>query len=459
MGEVICLYGWNEKKARQLCSWVEKNPQRHLLFLEDNPFNVNQVYLHSRIRCIFIFPENEREIFEQIAWEFLYLPFFFEDENHPLIRRFLRIQAEINFRFFDFSDQGEKLLKNFRANLSRPTFLAKSLYKKFKDFPAIICGGGQSLVAARHKVERFQDKALILGCGAGAKQLNEMGIKAHFVAHVDPSCLHTFSSSSVPIFYQLRTDCQVTSQYEASPRFLVEGAGHLPLERFLQNDLGLTEVFEGGWSVGTVGVALAVLMGCNPIILAGIDFFENKPSPGTGSPFVKNRYGENRVSQTDWVLAAEWLDQFALKYPNIQWGTLASDGIKFSSIPFVKLEEELFPPGMTFRIQRLIEQHSSPLLKSPVWQEIFSSIQRCQAYCFKLLKEMEVIFPKNPLESGICALIEDDLSQEVAYQQLLEPLWNCWRHVIRRHNTEGEKGLYLNRILFFQSSCDKFHAS
>jgi hypothetical protein len=48
--------------------------------------------------------------------------------------------------------------------------------------------------------------------------------------------------------------------------------------------------------------------------------------------------------------------------------------------------------------------------------------------------------------------------QELAFQQVLDPLWTYWRHVISRHNTSGEWGLYLNRILFFQSLCEKVHA-
>ena len=93
-----------------------------------------------------------------------------------------------------------------------------------------------------------------------------------------------------------------------------------------------------------------------------------------------------------------------------------------------------------------------------LWQEVALSIQQCQEICRKILQEMEKIFPQHPLEHSASALLEHDLSEELAFQQLLDPLWTYWRHVIQRHNSSGEVGLYLNRILFFQSICEKFHA-
>ena len=460
MGEVHCLYKWDEKKAGQYASWVKASDQRFVLFLEDDPKSVILQTPHPRIRCVSL---SSHEVLEKLAWEFLYLPFSYENPTQPVLQKMASIHSEIGFRASDYADQGLQLLENFKSNLSLETSLAKDLYGKFQNVPAIVCGGGPSLASCQSELKRLQDTALIIGCGAGVEALLKMGIKPHFAAHVDPAPLHKFTSTDIPVFYQLRTAADVVKKYKGR-HLLVSGTGNFPLETWVQKKWDLEPVFDGGWTVGTFGAALALHLGCSSITLAGIDLATSKGqlyAPGvkttsTADQFLqmKNRDGQAVLSRADWVLAGKWLDSYAKAHPSQKWGTISRKGLEIPSIPLTTLEEIATGSG----ISALVWQ-SLPLINGQdVWKEIESSFLRCLGLCNQILQGMEKIFPQNPAENAECTLLEHDLTQELAFQQVLDPLWMYWRHVISRHNTSGEWGLYLNRILFFQSICEKVHA-
>ena len=465
MGEVHCLYKWDEKKAKQYESWVKSNDQRFVLFLEDNPQAVILQTPHPRIRCISLPESNPKETLERLVWEYLYLPFSFETPSQPLLQQMASVHSEIGFRAFDYADQGLQLLENFKNHLSLPTSLAKNLYGKFQNVPAIVCGGGPSLASCQSELRRLQDTALIIGCGAGIEALLKMGIKPHFAAHVDPAPLHKFTSAELPVFYQLRTAADVVKKYKGR-HLLVSGTGNFPLETWVQKKWDLEPVFDGGWTVGTFGAALALHLGCSSITLAGIDLATSKGqlyAPGvkttsTADQFLpmKNREGESVLSRADWVFAAEWLDSYAKAHPDRKWKTISRKGLEIPSIPLTTLEEMPTGSGISALVQQSLE--ISLINGQDVWKEIELSFQTCLGLCNKILQGMEKIFPQNPAENAECTLLEHDLTQEIAYQQVLEPLWTYWRHVISRHNTAGEWGLYLNRILFFQSLAEKIHA-
>ena len=458
MSEVRCYYKWNERRAKELESWVKGHQERHVIFFEDDPAIALWNLPHPRIRCFSISEENRKTTFEKIVWDMLYLPFSYDQPEHPLFKELAGIRTEINYQAYDFADQGQQLLQNYGNNLVKPTQLAKDLFGKFKDVPAIICGGGPSLISESQSLKRLQKEAVIIGCGAGMEVLLKMSIEPHFAAHVDAAPLHKFGVTNTPLFYQLRTNNHVVEKHKG-PRFLLPGSGNFPLERWLHQNIGIEEVMDGGWMVGTLGVKVATLLGCNPIILAGIDlaafpgpqgklYAPGVKTSATTEAFVpmKNREGRSVVSRPDWVLAAEWLDLFAKAHPDRQWGTISSRGLDIPSIPVVKLEN----------VQGVVPQVSlqTPFIDGAIyWKKIVDSLQRCKTLSQRILQEMEKIYPKNPMEHHATLVMEHELCEELGFKLALDPLWHYWQHVIARHNLAGECGLYLNRILFFSSIC------
>ena len=449
MGEVRCLYSWDEKRYAELRPWVEADDQRYALFLETDPTKAVLQTPHPRIRFFFIPEMGREEVLHKIAGEFLFLPFSFDASDHVVLRQLREIQTKIAFQTFDFADQGIQLLKNIKSNLEHPFSCGSGLERAFTGVPAIVCGAGPSLHLCRAQVQKIQDTALVIGCGAGVEALRAFNIRPHFAAHVDPDPAHQFKGSDIPLLFQLRSAAKTVSLYQGR-RILMPGAAHLPLEGWIQESLGLPPLFDGGWTVGTFGVAMAFFFGCNPITLVGLDGFTTQPGEGL-SP-AKNRQGIQGFSRPDWILAAEWLDNIAQQNPLIQWRTAGEHGLEMPSISPVRWEQIPKAPQISERVQRSLDN----LLLAPgntLGEEIFQSCHRSKKLCRDLLQEMEKIFPRHPHESGTCAFLEHDLYEEIFYQKVLDPVWAHWRSLICRHNTAGEWGVYLNKVLLFQSIC------
>ncbi len=434
MHEVVCLYEWSEKKGATFSSWLKADDNRFVVFVDERPF---LSLPHPRMRSVF--PTDDH--FKSLAQEFLYSPFSFQPENHPVMQMFKKVQTEIALQTADFADQGIQLLRNLKYHLSHSTYLAKDLYGKFQDVPALVCGGGPSLSQLQN------GSGLIFGCGAGVEALLKKGITPHFAVHVDPNPLHTFTPSNIPLIYQLRTSHGVAARY-SGPRFLMSGPGNFPLEHHLQEKMGLEPSLDSGWTVGTVGVALALLLGCNPIILAGMDFATSRGkvyAPGIKSVdnnpdiSIKNQYGETVFTRPDWILAAEWLEKTAQAHRNKTWGCLPHRGLSIRSIPTI--DHIPFSPDFSMPENFSIYQGGG-------WCEIHTSFQKSLDMCHKLLQALEKTFPHS---NGTAALLEHDLSEEMAFKHVLGPLWTFWEPVFKRQ--QGE--LFLHRILFFQSICEQ----
>lgn len=455
MGEVRCFYGWNLQKAGQLTPWVASDPQRYLLFVEENhPVPILQMP-HPRIRCC------SPDTFEQMAWEFLFLPFKYE--KHPRLDQLAAIQAEVELRALDFDEYGLKLLRNMKSHLIGGAKLVSGLENGLKGLPAIVCGAGPSLSP---KIAQFKERAVLIGCGAGVEALLKMNIRPHFAAHVDADPLHRFTPTDLPLLKLLRTSCKTSEQYRGT-HILASGSGNFSLESWIQEKLGLSSCFDGGWTAGTFGVAMACYFGCNPIVLAGIDLCADRSkiyAPGVKTSVsvdqfipVKNRQGASKVSRTDWLLAAKWLKTFAKSHSHIRFGTVAQEGLDIPGMPFCCLQDLQGFPGIPELVRKALEQLPKCEGKD-LWEKIKASSEQCKKLCESLLNEIEKIFPRPPSESGMCALLEHDLTQELAYQQIFEPVWNYWKYPIQRLTREGEPGLFLNQILLLQSLCESIHA-
>jgi len=258
MGEVFCVTKGDEQK---LIQWVNAEPDRYVVWIGESEV------CHPRI-----LKTDESELsLQQIAAQLLYLPFVYDDLAHPALQRLARIQSEIHFRASDYLDQGVKLLTNFRANLERPTRLASDCFGDFQNISAIICGAGPSLKGIIPFLKENQDRFLIIGCGAGLQALLSAGIEPHLTVQVDPDPYHRFPKNSTPLFYQLRTSHEVVKQMQG-PRFLMAGSGEFPLEKFVEQKLGVEPPTDGGWTATTRGTSLARELVCKVIYFAGVDF-------------------------------------------------------------------------------------------------------------------------------------------------------------------------------------------
>lgn len=449
MPEVLCLYRWNEKRAKKLASWLKSDAQRYVVFLEEDPFLTLSLSHNRQLRVV---APTEPSL-KQLVWELIFLPWTFEGEN-PYRALIEQLSTEMNYFAADYADQGITLFENLRSNLA----LVKHILERpdYKGIPAIICGAGPSLGKNGASLQALQDKALIFAGGAAIEALRALNVQPHFGAHIDPASLHDFSKTTLPTFYQLRAASRSLKSCEGET-ILCPSTGNFPLETWAQEQLGIRdEPFDGGWTVGTFCIALAHSFGCNPIILVGMDLSTQQNrhyAPGVSlkqpSEMLiprKSQKGETLWARRDWILAAEWIERFQAHHSEVNLLNATEGGVGFKGVEEKKLKEislETLPPPPALPLKPLLP--AQPLLA------IEESLARSFKFVLEILQEVEKVFPASFEGNGTIALLEYQLGEELIYQKFLQPAWQIWKHVIERSNQDGQLGLYLNELLFYQN--------
>ncbi|MGH2637966.1 MAG: 6-hydroxymethylpterin diphosphokinase MptE-like protein [Rhabdochlamydiaceae bacterium] len=450
-GEVLCVATGDEKN---LIQWVSAKPGRYVVWVGSS-----EIAVHPRIYKI---DDNELS-FQQIVAQLLYLPFVYEDPDHPALQRLARIQTETHYRASDFLDQGIKLLTNYRSNLQNPTKYASDCFEKFTHFPAIVCGAGPSLKEVIPLLKEHRDRFLILGCGAGMQALLSAGIEPHLAVHVDPDPYHKFSQTQVPLFYQLRTSHEVVSQMKGL-HFLMAGSGEFLLERWIEEKLGIEPSSDGGWTATTRGVALATALGCKSIYFAGVDFSASSAMYVKGveasqeGDLIKMTLSDGSVVQTrpDWLLAAEWLSRWTVDHSEHTWGLFAKPNPLLQAIPAAELASCTGPEGVSLCAKEFFSSCKEKSGKE-IWSEISASFKKCQTLVDQFLIHFQTIFPKSPTENETCMKILQEIDQQKVVPIILDPIWNHWEVVLRRQPENHPDALGIHRILLLKSLADRFY--
>ncbi len=449
MGEVFCV---TQGDVQKLTQWVNAKPDRYVVWVGESQAD------HPRI-----LKTNESELsLQQIVAQLLYLPFVYEDSTHPALQRLARIQTEIHFRASDYLDQGVKLLTNFRSNLEHSTCLASDCFGRFDNVPAIVCGAGPSLKNVIPFLKENQDRFLIIGCGAGLQALVSAGIQPHLTVQVDPDPYHKFPKNSAALFYQLRTSHEVVKQMQG-PRFLMAGSGEFSLERWLEQKLGLESPTDGGWTATTRGVSLAAALGCRSIYFAGVDFSATSTpyakgvqAPQEGS-LMKMKLPDGKEVQTrsDWLLSAEWINEWVTSNPEIECGLLSESNPLMPALPPIK--EPQGAEGVTFFAQEVFARAAEKEGKQ-FWHEIAESFKTCKTLVNDFLAHFQKIFPNVPSADATCMKILQELDRQDAVQLVIDPIWSHWEVVLKRAPDSHPEALIVHRILLIKTLADKFYA-
>jgi hypothetical protein len=369
------------------------------------------------------------DAFRHLAWELLFLPIEKVAVGPVLWREFGAIQAEVHGFAADFSDFGEIIARNIAILALRPSYEGKRLFGRFAGVPAIICGAGPSLLPARGAIAALLTQALVIAGGAGLQKLLEGSIEPHFAMHVDPCPVHRFSPHKVPTFFQLRTSVSTLSTCRG-PLLRIPGPGNFPLEEE-------GPWFDGGPTVGTSSVALAYALGCDPIVLVGLDF-----------------EGEKKEVRPDWYLAEQWLNHFITSHPDRQWKVIQEGRAALPGVERVALRDLKFPElSVDIGLASLIPTMPP---EAALLRDVETSLRSVQQKIEEILALCERKFPGIALDDPELTQLEEQLQGELAMRRLLLPLWEIWKWVIGRSSSEGATGLYLHQKLFFQEVCSVY---
>ena len=453
MSSAICIWRWNEKRIKELLPWVRAQKDRFVVVLETDPVFLSQKERFPEIDVYVFSEETKLQVFEAIAWKYLFVPFSYE-KNKGDLEPLIRIQTEVNYRASDYADQGAQIFKNIQHNLATDFYKGEELFGKFKGMPAFVCGAGPSLRKNGHLLKELSSKGLIIAGGGATLALKKIGVTPHFAAHVDPSSLHTFEETKVPMFFQLRSDKKAIASSKGD-KLLVGASRNFPLEGWAEEQLGIS-AFDGGWTVGTFCASLAYHLGCSPIIFVGMDFAATSVhayAEGVKGGGVQarqpalNKQGEVVHAQLDWMLAAQWLEKFAQKHSDSTWINATEGGLGFKGIEDKSLQE------LSSVLEPLLIPKPSlkHVFKGNISEVLKNSLRRSFTLLDEIFKEIERHYPRCAQGSGTCALLEHDLAEEMSYVHVLEPIWNVWKNVILRHNQDGPAGIFLHQMLFYKN--------
>lgn len=409
--EFVCVEGWNEALYHQALDWVDE--KRRVAFLSEE----ERVSADPRVKIYHLESPLQKEGFlKKIAWSAV-------QRNMTAIgapafqEKIGECHLAANMILSEAADWGVKVLKNARAN-AKPYRRGMDLKGAFAGVPALIVGAGPSLEKNGHLLREFERKALIF---AGGSALNVIDVEPHFAAALDPEApyrqfkMQPFSET--PFCYQSRMSAENFS--------LVHG------ERLLFPDsssdainwLYGEEAFDSGWTVGNFSTAIALHLGCSPIIFVGMDFcyVQNRKYAQIHADLPKGlvQAGEY-LTQRDWLMAAKWTEAL---YPHRRDFVNATEG-GLLQLPAATLETVLGRCTAEWDLRKRVHEAIQKLpLKKPLlrWKQWDASLRR--------------------LKKGT-----EHPEQEIVYQKLLEPLWQIWKPLFEREMGKIE----LHQMLFFQ---------
>jgi len=175
--------------------------------------------------------------------------------------------------------KGENLFANTLENLpalERSPNIGQ-LANAFQGEPCVCVAAGPSLTKNIQALAEHGKKHLVLGVDTAATVLFDHGITPHLLCSIDPIPASLAKLAPVldrthesPLVWAPETFPETLRQYPAQVRFVAPAANDL-FNTYLQEAVGDFHRFPGVISVFFLAFHTAQLLGCDPIILVGLD--------------------------------------------------------------------------------------------------------------------------------------------------------------------------------------------
>lgn len=173
--------------------------------------------------------------------------------------------------------QGPDVQKNIIANL--PYIMNATVLDQWENRysqPAVVVGAGPSLDRNLHALRQSSTKPLTVCVDTALKLLLQNGIEPDFVVSCDPTALNArhFKEVKLPpktVFAFLPEIHRSVLPMLRHPHILCLHDTNSKLLDTIMQPLALQTTFSRGMNVGFCAYSLARVLGCSPIILAGMD--------------------------------------------------------------------------------------------------------------------------------------------------------------------------------------------
>ncbi|MCP5492579.1 MAG: motility associated factor glycosyltransferase family protein [Chlamydiales bacterium] len=434
--------------------WLEESSEHDLVIVEDNLGAIERfldepiakkVIDHPRIHLMVPFESSisERAFCDECAKKFpeekLITVAMKGYEGQKFDAFTLEVKRATTLSGARFQEQfyRDRLLKNVCMNFKRMpgAFFAHDLKDAYKGACAIVCGAGPSLKDCIEDLKQVKGKALILAGGSAIPSLSNQGIMPDFGLAVDPNegeyiRLKASCAYEMPLLIGARLHCDVLNTTSAEIGYL-QTISSDPIEIDIMEALGLPfeplgEAFgEEAMSVTTTAIAFAEMIGCDRIVLAGVDLAftgQKRYAPGVFSDvsvdFKKEQVFEASpgvYTNIQWLMESKAIAKFAKQSKATLYRAsnkgLVIDGIDVQSIDNLNLTSNVNPLYMNS--VRRIGDVSSALY------ELGSSLEKCMQVLGELIEALDL--KKPSIDHPLITIGEMDLTSEKAYRLILEP--------------------------------------
>jgi hypothetical protein len=439
--DVLCLFGFDPTDIKkQLEPWISSG-DKEVVFVDANDFSCLEDFLKiSKQRAFQRFSYHVSPFLEELA----------KKEMQTLAIHYQTLQWHAHTRLSDYQDFGVTVFRNICKNLARnsDTKTFGLLKNSLKGLPAFICGAAPSLEEAIPYLQKIQGQGVVFAGGAALSSLKNIPI--HIAAGIDPDpslqrC-QMQSCFDAPFFYQSRFSNELLTLAQGP---LIWAPSHCGI-RIDEN-----EDFDGGCTVTTFCAAVALHLGCSPVIFVGMDlayeegkikYFQN-PSEESATTVLY----EGKNTQKDWVIAAKWLENLARERRDVPFYTVSRQGLSLlgiEKITFSNLLEKI--DFLSYDIEGAIHSIKAHVEnKARDSKNLLKSLRDCSAHVESILSLFEEVYPQDPTSNGSFILHLFALYNEIVYLHLLEPLWNVWKFPLER-NLQSEYEKQLHQWLFFK---------
>lgn len=519
---VLCIYGIGLGYYYEvLIPWLKKNPQACVLFFEEDPavlYRLCETDLASSLLKnqqvhLYYLPHftDQPEAWNELSWTYiddqvsfsalkLYLEIDLKGFNqfeHHFSHQLIQKRAFVD----EYLDYGIVFFRNFYPNLFElpHAYLGSALFQQFSQVPAIICGAGPSLSMQIEKLSHLKDKALIFAGGSALNALVPKGIKPHFGVAIDPnqaqySRIAVAKEIKIPFFYRNRLFHQALQAIKG-PRLYLSGTGGYEIAEWFDEQLKTQgELLDEGNNVVNFSLEIARAMGCNPIILVGVDlaftpghFYAKETIENlnlTAADFKTDKTlddqpllrqdinGKAVYTFWKWLTEAQWITKFAVRYPHLTVINATEGGIGFDEIKNFSLKEveQIYLQQDQIKIKQLDEEICQVSLSrikiehiSAQMEILQNSLEQCIHLLTKLLSESELMTQQiknhqlipDSLENSTVILLETEILEEIGYRYLLDTfnqVYIRWRQrtlqELKKKSAKPSKSLQLKKLKF-----------
>lgn len=478
-----------------------KNKDNYLVFLEDdiqvvlsflNHPRSYRILEHSQVKLHLVSSEGVQEECLKLSQYFIGLTFscialpFYERVKFSQfceLRKYISYYgASINYSCQELLMHGETYFQNFYSNWMHmsPFVEPDGLIGKFKGIPAIICGAGPSLEKNYHLLSSLKSKALLFAGGSSMVFLSKRGIKSHLGGSVDPNIAQyqrvlMQSEYELPIYFKPRV-CSKAMRLIHGKRLFIGNSSVYPISNWLQKQLSVSggHIYQEGMNVIHLLIDIAKNLGCNPIILVGMDLAYTGMQRYVGgvvedyrthvsktmitkqhglndNAFLKESvYGQQEYTLWKWVEEAKYIANYAQENPEIQFINCTEGGLGINGIEHRSLKEASKSYlNRSYDLSSLLHQELSLLKQhSDITKQaeekiclIYKSLLRVKELCEDMERVLDSQLEElkkrklGKLESLAKKMVEKEnlLKNEIAFKEVVEPVGRVKSKMLQRN--------------------------